>query len=127
MVVTSSIVLPIAAVGNTQMRQGSKNVVLLVRTSCTSCPRSDADFEAHGSLDGHFYRVLWLADFGRGLFLEHLQDFVDSALELGVGAFGHYARVVDDFDVGVDSVAFDEPFAFGAVESHRRYGDGAAI
>ena len=77
--------------------------------------------------DRGFQRIFRLADFDGRFFLERLEDFVDCAFELRVGAFGHEGRIVNDLDIRIDSMTFDEPFAFSAVKSHGGHSDRAAI
>ncbi len=61
------------------------------------------------------------------MFFERLEDFLDRPLQLRVAIFGHEAGIIDDFDVGLDAVAFDDPVAFGVVDAKGRHRHTAAI
>src|SRR6516164_7181549 len=71
--------------------------------------------------------IFGLLHFQWRIFLDGFQDLVNSAVELGVAAFGHQGWIVHDGDIGIHAVAFDDPFAFGAEDTERGDSDAAAI
>src|SRR5436190_1978452 len=62
----------------------------------------------------------FLSFYGRR-FLERLHDFLNRAFQLRIAAFGHEGRVIDYRNVRVHPVAFDDPFALGAIDAEARH------
>ena len=63
---------------------------------------------------------------GDGFVANLFKQVVDRCLELSVLPVEGGVRQVIDHDVGIDAVAFDQPFAFGSVNSRLRRSGVAA-
>src|SRR3989442_567342 len=62
-----------------------------------------------------------------GIAFEFVEQFLDGAVELGVFAFGHQRWIIDDCDVGIDAVAFDNPITLSAINAKGRDADRAIV
>jgi hypothetical protein len=85
-----------------------------------------------GAVDNVFFRsgtirIFRLLHRHRGVGSDGLQHFFNGSFQLRITAARHETGVIDDRDVRVHPITFDDPFALRIVDAERGDGDAAAI